>query len=696
MAFHLKNWFDRFAGHRSALPPLDVLASSASPKDTLGNRLNWLVDVLQWIRRPGHEDELPAAPEINIQTGRLRRLLDVLDRNPEWKKSVAQTFRSIIRETSALELFSETGLPRQFGMLQEISGRLAKKWLPSSDSAELGVLFDRLFPHPQDSAWLEKLDDQTLLRVRDLLEFEVGDDEKNWNSLSAELEGALFHLAAQLNVSGCSAAIRMRVKHRRISELPFFNLHSALQSVLAARQSGVSSDFLAELNNLHAQIESCHRAVEEATKHLENLGVSTEVVYQLAFIEASLERFKTLLELNFNADLPLTRVASFVATLVRKNRARESVAEFLRQNFHLLTRKILERNGETGEHYIARTPKEYREMLRSAAGGGVIMAFTTWFKLIILGWHLPALMEGLAASTNYAAGFVGIQLSGSTLATKQPANTGPALAARMHHVREPDAMESLVNEIVFLIRSQFASIVGNIALIVPTMLAIYFMVLWCTGSPLMNDEKAVKSIHSLSLFGPTPFYAAFTGVLLWASSMIAAWTDNWFACHRLGEALAADRRLVRGLGTSRALRLGTFFKRNIGGLAGNISFGFMLGLIPEIAAFAGIPLDIRHVTLSSGMLTTAGATLGLSVLSTAPFWLAVLGVIGIACMNLTVSFSLALFVAIRARDIESPERHAIYRTLWKRLIHEPLSFILPISSQTVTPAREEKLAPKAT
>ena len=100
----------RFAGRRAALPPLDVLACLRAflAGDALENRLNWLVDVVQWIRRPGHEDDTQANPEIQIQAGRLRRFLDVLDRNAEWKNAVAQTLRSIIRETSALELFSET------------------------------------------------------------------------------------------------------------------------------------------------------------------------------------------------------------------------------------------------------------------------------------------------------------------------------------------------------------------------------------------------------------------------------------------------------------------------------------------------------------------------------------------------------------------------------------------------------------
>ena len=86
----------------------------------------------------------------------------------------------------------------------------------------------------------------------------------------------------------------------------------------------------------------------------------------------------------------------------------------------------------------------------------------------------------------------------------------------------------------------------------------------------------------------------------------------------------------------------------------------MLGLLPVLAKFAGLPLDVRHVTLSSGSAAAAVATLGSGVLSTAPFWLAVIGILTIGFINLTVSFALAMFVAIRGRGLESEERRAVF------------------------------------
>jgi len=668
---------DRYAGRHAALPSLDVLASSVSPDQSLEERLNWLVDVAQWIRRPGHEGETPPA-NMSPQSGRLRRFLDILDRNPPWKLAVAKTLRSILRETRAVALFSETGLPRQFGLLTEIGGRLARKFLPPQPgSAELGVLFERLFPSRGDDVWIENLDEAALERFGAMLEHGAGPADTGWNKLAEELEDALACLAAQIRVTGCSGAIRGRLKNQSVRELAFFKLGTALSSTFAARDQGDAAAMSAELNYLQSLMDACHRARAEALAHLEKSGVSTEVVYHLAFIEASLQRFQELLELAFDPAPQLRRSAGFVALLVRQTRAQDSVVDLLRQNWRLLTRKIVERSGETGEHYIARSRREYGLMLKSAAGGGAIMAVTAWLKTILLAWGLPGLMQGIAASLNYSLGFVAIQLTGSALATKQPANTAPALAARMHNVREPAAVEQLVDEIVWLVRSQIASIVGNLALVVPAMLLLHFVILGWTGKVIMPPEKAVKAIHAVSIFGPSVIYAALTGVLLWASSLTAAWAGNWFACHHIGEALATDRRLIRTLGTTRTARFARWWTRNIAGLCGNISFGFMLGILPAVAEFAGVPLDIRHVTLSSCFLTASVATLGFGALATKAFVLAALGIAGIGLMNLTVSFSLAMFVATRACDIKSPERHAIYRAVARRARQQPLSFLFP-------------------
>jgi site-specific recombinase len=89
------------------------------------------------------------------------------------------------------------------------------------------------------------------------------------------------------------------------------------------------------------------------------------------------------------------------------------------------------------------------------------------------------------------------------------------------------------------------------------------------------------------------------------------------------------------------------------------------------------------------------ATLGVGVLATKAFVLAALGIAGIGFMNLTVSFLLAMFVATRACDIQSPERHAIYAAVARRAMQHPWSFVFPASEARVVAGAPPEVKPRA-
>src|SRR5262245_65560126 len=95
-----------------------------------------------------------------------------------------------------------------------------------------------------------------------------------------------------------------------------------------------------------------------------------------------------------------------------------------------------------------------------------------------------------------------------------------------------------------------------------------------------------------------------TGVILWASSLCAGWLENWSVYRRLPEAIA-EHRIRRVIGARTTRWLSRVFAHNIAGFGGNVSIGLMLGLTHSIGEFVGVPLDVRHVTLSTGSLTFA-------------------------------------------------------------------------------------------
>ena len=105
--------------------------------------------------------------------------------------------------------------------------------------------------------------------------------------------------------------------------------------------------------------------------------------------------------------------------------------------------------------------------------------------------------------------------------------------------------------------------------------------------------------------------------------------------------------------------------------------GLMLGLVPVLLAFVGLPIEVRHVTLSTGQLAAAASTLGWSTLAHPAFWWCVAGLVATGTLNLGVSFWLALKVALRSRGITLADRRLLYAAVRQRLWQSPRSFLLP-------------------
>jgi len=338
---------------------------------------------------------------------------------------------------------------------------------------------------------------------------------------------------------------------------------------------------------------------------------------------------------------------------------------------------VAERSSETGEHYITRNRAEYRAMLRNAAGGGALTAVTTLLKFVVLGLGLSAFWSGFWAGVVYAASFVAIQLLHFTLATKQPAMTAPAMAAKLKDITDPTALEGFVDEVTHLVRSQVAAVLGNVAVVFPLVVLLSLALQGATGRPMIDAAKAQHVFASLALWGPSALFAAFTGTLLFASSLIAGWVENWFVFHRLDSAIAWNPRIIARLGQARAQRWAAWWRANISGLAANVSLGMMLGLVPALLAFFGLPIEVRHITLSTGQLAAAVGNLGLGVMASSPFWLCVIGVLGTGALNLGVSFYLAFKVALRSRGIKLDDQRRVLGAIWQRLRSAPRSFFLP-------------------
>jgi site-specific recombinase len=442
---------------------------------------------------------------------------------------------------------------------------------------------------------------------------------------------------------------------------------------------GRADDALRAAAYLRALLDVCRRAAGSITDHLERYGVSVDIVYELDQLQARAGRVEQLIDCVLARD-PVDEWRRLIAALVRTQGELLGLRALMARHYSMLARQVAERSAETGEGYITRDRREYTTLLRRAAGGGAVIAGTTFVKFAIAALGLTAFWTGWWSGVNYAASFVVIMLLHFTLATKQPAMTAPAMAARLPaggEKADPAAIEAFVDRVAALIRTQAAGIAGNVALVFPLVLAVQIAAVLVLGVPVVSASEGQQVLASLTLLGPTLLFAAFTGVLLFASSLIAGWAENWFVFHRLDSAIAWNPHIIRRVGASRAKYWAGWWRRNISGLAANVSLGLMLGLVPAIVGFFGLGLDVRHVTLSAGQLAAAAGALGLPVLTEPVFWWCVAATLLTGMLNVSVSFYLAFKLALRSRGVRLTDRTRIAAAIRGRLRSAPLSFVLP-------------------
>jgi len=652
---------------------IDRLVAGADPHATLAESVAWLEQLLDWIRaRGGADAEGAAAPAT-----RIRFFLQVLERHPERRMAVSVVLRNTLRELNAIDLLCETGLPHASAFMQELTGRVASKMLPAPPAAnDMAVLFRRMFPEQADAAWVAALPVAVLDGIGDLIELGAGADTgEDWSGFRRDAADALMILASHVQAIGLSQRVRQRTATERPLDTPFAGLASAVHDYVGAAFG--SARFEAEEAAVRSFVARCARALADVSGHLENYGVSIDLVYQLERAQLSLQRMEAIVELHGRRARDPVAIAIFVAALIRANDAQGSIRSLLRENLKLMTRRIVESARKTGDHYITRDGDEYRAMLVSAAIGGAVTGLTVLVKIATVGHGLPLFLDGLVASINYALSFVLIHLLHGTLATKQPAMTAAAMAHKLNAPRARGRLRGFVDEVANLMRSQVAAITGNLLLVVPAVLAVQALLLLAGFGHLPDPGHARQYIESLSLWSAAPFYAAFTGVLLWLSAVIAGWFENWATFRKLPEAIAQSPRIVALLGPERAVSAARVIEDNVAALGGNVSLGILLGMEPVIAAFFGLPLEVRHVTLSTGQLALASWSFGTGIFALPAFWWAVAGIGMIGFLNLTVSFGLALSVAIRSTGRGAVSRRRLRRAVFSRVRAAPLDFLRP-------------------
>ncbi len=434
VAIPLFRWISRWRESADFHVGLDSLIARARPDAAVEDRLAWLRDLAAWLLAGGAGT--PEAGDRSPQAVRLQHLLGLLERQPDAKAAFAAMLRATLEQRDAFDLLIETGMPRESGFVAEFLGRVLARVLPEPPATDLAGLFLQVFPSRAHAEIVQGISDENWSGIQSLLAH--GDTPGGVQAqLGQAAARALESLATQVCAATLPSAVRRRMQVTEGQSLAAWDLPAAATAFSRTCLTGYMAERELAADALRRVVERSLVEIEQAYTHLDLQGVSIAIVYQLERIRAQLKRIAELTDLLAAPESAARMLPRFVANLIRDVHDHRSAIALLNQNFELAARKVVERSAETGEHYITRDRAEYADMVKRASGGGAVLAVTTYVKFAFAALHWPPFFDGFLASINYAASFVFIQFAGFTVATKQPAMTAPALAARMKELTDP-------------------------------------------------------------------------------------------------------------------------------------------------------------------------------------------------------------------------------------------------------------------
>lgn len=618
---------------------------------------------------------------------RWQRMLQLLE-EPRYNDGLRTALLALFAQRRQLSFYVESGLLPNSGFFSELRRKLAHRLLPElPDPAAVRGCIRLLFHHPRDASWIDAIP--------------LEQQQALWRLLTPPSPRMLEQIGEACQVLThriCAMGFEpelLRVLPSLKTGSPFLALHEEVRwfTTEILQVEDETSPREEDERHLLVLTGQCRDLVRRAHQQAAAVaGTSMPLTFLLTRLEQHLTRLELLVQVLAVRvqTVPDSEVEEhwsfFLADTVRGELQRNS----LRQHFADLTGRlallVTENAAHTGEHYIAATKKEWWEILRAAAGAGLLIALMALMKITGTGLHLPVLSQGLLNGLIYGGGFMVIHLLHGIIATKQPAMTAATIAATVSQTRgRLRDQERLLELIVCTARSQFAAILGNVGVAFPLALLAGLAAGLLQLEPVSLSKACTlaREVHPLATL--SLFYAAIAGVWLFVTGLVSGYIDNLAIHSQLAPRITSLHWLRRLLGATAAERVGTYISTNAGGLIGNLFFGLMLGITPAVGLMLGLPLDIRHIAFSSANIGYAFISSNFTMQPATMLW-ACTGVLLIGLTNLLVSFSLALAVALRSRGVPFRAIRTLLAPLRQRLVAQPLEFLLPTEQRQEPPA----------
>lgn len=629
----------------------------------------------------------------------LQALTVLLQNRAELRAAFRTGLLQFLAKRRAVSFYADSGVFPNRGFFSESLRRLSRSLLP--DEANPSYLKDSvgvIFHRTSDAQWIAALPDPLWYELLHALHFDEEDAQGTATPLLDDLLEALRVISYRIAAIGLEPELVRVQPALENFESPFLAQNPEMLRYLAEYRAWWLDNGPAPQDDRHLRVllAQINEVAERVRARASREGTSLSLTLLLRRISQQLDRCTMLLEVlealaaRRSIDDAVPALVKVIKRMIADECGKDDIRSFWRANLDILAHRVTDNAGRTGEHYIISGRGEYFAMFRSAALAGLFIAVMALIKLFIGDAHLAPLTEALAICLNYGVGFVLIHLLHGTVATKQPAMTAATIAAgidkQSNRQRNLDHLAALVARTT---RSQLVAILGNITVAVPVAILCGMALTAVYGHPYPAPAKAhylLDSVHPW--LSGSLLFAAIAGICLFLTGLISGYYDNLAAYNRIPQRLQALRWPRWLLGQSRWQRICRYIENNLGALAGNFFFGFLLGGVSAFGVLFGLPVDIRHIAFSSAHLGFSVSALGY-VLPWQELLIAIVGVLLIGLVNLFVSFALSLRVACRAREVTFSRGALLLRVL-KLLVRHPREFFLPPRIPLTQPPEQEQ------
>jgi site-specific recombinase len=638
----------------------------------------------------------PKPHNIECAVKAIQALCYLLNNDTEKARVLREAMLRLLSEHKPISLFLVSRHSAFVGFFTEMRRRISHKFLPEAvDTSYLIDLFALFFTKTSDALWISAVPNDIWAQLIIAMRFDDAPQSLT-EPCRQNLLAATQVLSYRIAALGLEPELLRNHPELEQHTSPFITQQTELNEFLSPVDGIASLANQGDIKHILVMLNQCNSIIAKIRRNSVQVGTSIQLTFLLQGISQQISRLETLLDIldclpsgsvltgetanaiGLNSADINPKIVQLFKELVYSECHKNNLHLHWQENMEIMALRVTENASRTGEHYITNNRHEYFALMRSAMGAGLIVAIMAMLKIFVAKHHLAPLTEALLFSLNYGLGFILIHILHFTVATKQPAMTAAAIAASIDASdSKTKEMDNLVAMIANTMRSQIIAIFGNVVFAIPTAMLIAWGVFSVTGIHFVSAEKAnqlladIDPINSAALF-----YAAIAGVCLFVSGLIAGYHDNLAVYNKIPQRLRALVFLQKLLGISRLDRVARYVENNLGALAGNFYFGCLLGGMTAIGVLFGLPFDIRHIAFSSAFVGFSAVSLDF-LLSWQTITFVALGLGLIGFVNLAVSFSLALYVAMKSRKVRFKQWRLLLSNLATRLVQHPAEFVMP-------------------